>query len=151
MLPKPIILVNNSSSSANTKSYYQNRYGNADKVYVFGGIAIVSDKAVQNLSDNSITNSADDTAGFSKLYTEDGIGEYLGFKKIMGYTDSNKFAVYFKGTSSSYQVSVTDLRGLNDNEIVTWIHRRSSSDYPERIERLALLNRNIQSVLGLAK
>lgn len=122
----PIILVKNSSSSANTKSYYQNRYANADKVYVFGGTAVVSDKVVQNLSDNtlegnsSITNPAADTAGLSKLYTEDGIGEYLGFKKLMGYTDSDKFAIYFKGTSSSHRVSVADLRGLNDNEIVTW-------------------------------
>ncbi|TGE34709.1 cell wall-binding repeat-containing protein [Desulfosporosinus fructosivorans] len=117
----PIILVNNSSSSANTKGYYQNRYADASKVYVFGGTAVVSDTVVQNLSDNSsIINPVEDATGLSKLYTEDGIGEYLGFKKLMGYTDSDKFAVYFKGTFSSYRVSVADLRGLNDNEIVTW-------------------------------
>ncbi|SHH23899.1 cell wall-binding repeat-containing protein [Desulfosporosinus lacus] len=122
----PIILVNNSSPLATTKNYYKNRYANADEIYVFGGTAVVSDNLIQSLSDNtleensSVTNPTNNTTDLSKLYTENGIGEYLGFQRLMGYLGSDRFDVYFTGTSSTYHVSVVDLRGLNDNDIVYW-------------------------------
>lgn len=121
----PLILVNNSSLAA-AKTYYKNRYANANKIYVFGGTAVVPNNLIESLSGNglgessSVTNPANNTTDPGSLYTEDGSGAYLGYKRLMGYSGSDRFAVYFTGTFANYHVSVVDLRGLNDNDLVYW-------------------------------
>jgi len=51
-ISEPIILINN-DSSANTKSYYQQRLANANTVYIFGGTGIISDTVMQGLTTSS--------------------------------------------------------------------------------------------------
>ena len=52
-ISSPIILINNSSPE-NTKSYYQQRFMNANNICVFGGTAVISDPQINSL--NSILN-----------------------------------------------------------------------------------------------
>ncbi|WP_088228949.1 cell wall-binding repeat-containing protein [Desulfosporosinus sp. FKB] len=54
-LSEPIVLIN-TDSPATTRSYYQQRFTNASKVYVFGGTGIIPESVITNLNSSNSAN-----------------------------------------------------------------------------------------------
>lgn len=65
--------------------------------------------------------STNDPVYVDQLYVTDGEGSYTGYKKLNGYPLQDKFQVYFQGNSSSFHSTFEDLRGIDRNEVISWV------------------------------
>lgn len=85
-------------------------------------ITIQTKDYVSNNVDESANHEKSDnqTISTTQLYVIDGTGKYSGYKILKGYTNEDRFRVYYKGTPESYSVFYDDLSNINLNEIITW-------------------------------
>lgn len=56
----------------------------------------------------------------TKLYVEEGKGDYAHCKALKGYPGEDKFQVYFQGDTYAKYITYEDLRGIDVNEIIEW-------------------------------
>ena len=65
-------------------------------------------------------NSVIDGIDFTKIYEIEGTGEYKGYKRLKGYPDDDKYAIYYRGNFESFHVTYEDLYPKNLQEKITW-------------------------------
>jgi len=82
----------------------------AKRVEIVTGIAVVKNDASETKVEHALT-------------AVDAQEKYAGYKMLKGYTDSDKYQIYFKGNASSFSVTTEDLRNINLNEMVTWSYK----------------------------
>lgn len=62
-----------------------------------------------------------------KLQAVDGKGKFAGYKLLKGHPDEKKFEIYFKvetkGSITSYEVKVSDIRKIDLNAVVKWQYK----------------------------
>ncbi|MED3554029.1 hypothetical protein [Cytobacillus praedii] len=61
-----------------------------------------------------------DGIDFTKIYEVKGTGEYKGYKRLKGYPDDDKYAIYYSGNFQSFHVTYEDLYPKNLKEKITW-------------------------------
>jgi hypothetical protein len=54
------------------------------------------------------------------LYVVDGTGDYSGYQQLKGFTDEDKYEIYFKGKQSSFHTTIEVLNEVDLNEKITW-------------------------------
>lgn len=93
----------------------------------------------------------EETASSSALQVVDGEGDYAGYKRLTGYSDEDKYAIYFKGDQNSYRTTIEDLRGIDLNERVSWTYDGVSYSHTRRqLYGLFLDTTWFQSNLGMS-
>lgn len=75
---------------------------------------------------NDVTNVQDETVqngiNYEQIYEVDGTGEYAGYKRLVGYPSADKYAIYYRGSYDSYEVTHTDLEQTNLQEKINWTY-----------------------------